>query len=74
MRRVNVHLLLSADLYPAMKNAAARKHERVRAVYVDDSQLKIAVKGCGRYGLPIHGQTLICPALRLLIFLNRREK
>ncbi len=47
-----VEPLLGLHLHPSVENAAARKYERVRAVVIDDGQLKIAVERSGGYLLP----------------------
>jgi hypothetical protein len=52
--------LLGARSQPATENAPARKHERMRAVIIDDCQLEIAVEGGIRDRLPLHGASR-CP-------------
>jgi hypothetical protein len=54
MRGPDVDSLFRFGLDPSAKDAAARKHERVRPVCVDDGELKIAIERRDRYRLPIH--------------------
>jgi len=52
MGRPHIEPLLGLYLHPAVENAAARKDKRVRAIIIDDGQLKIAVERRGGYVLP----------------------
>ena len=57
MRRAHVHPFAGRAVGPAARHAAAWKHQSVRAVTIDDSQLKVAAEGCIRDRLP-HGANL----------------
>jgi len=50
--------LFSFRIDPAAKDAARRERERVRAVIVDDRDLKIAAERRGQNRLPVHMQLL----------------
>ena len=52
VRRAHVKPPLCASVYPAARNPAARKDERVRLVFVHDGELKFPVEGRGSYRLP----------------------
>src|SRR5450631_4626093 len=52
MGRPHVQPFLGLHFHPAVENAAAREHERMRAVIIDDGQLKVALERCGGYLLP----------------------
>lgn len=55
MRRPHVQPFLGLRFHPAVENAAARKHECVRAIIVDDGQFEIAVERRGGNLLPHWG-------------------
>ena len=44
MSRPHVQPFLGFHFHPAVEYAAAREYERVRAVIIDDGQLKVAVE------------------------------
>ena len=52
MGRPHVEPLFGLHFHPAVENAAAREHERMRAIIIDDGQFKIAVERRGGYFLP----------------------
>src|SRR5664279_1426371 len=52
--RPHVQPFLGFHFHPAVENAAAREHERMRAVIIDDGQFKVAVERRGGYLLPHH--------------------
>ena len=52
MRRPHVQPFLGFRFHPAVENAAARKHQRVRAIVIDDGQFEIAVERRGGNMLP----------------------
>ena len=52
MGRPHIQPFLGLDLHPAVENAAAREHERMRAIVIDDGQLNVAVERRGGYLLP----------------------
>lgn len=52
MRRPDVEPFLGLGFHPAVEDAAAWKHERMRTVFVDHGQLKVAVKRRFGYVLP----------------------
>ena len=52
MGRPHVQPFLGLHFHPAVENAAAREHERMRAVIIDDGQFKVAVERRGGYMLP----------------------
>jgi hypothetical protein len=54
MCRADVNRPFGFCVDPSAEDAPARKHERVRALPVDDRQFKVAIERRGRYGVPIH--------------------
>ncbi len=71
MGRMNVDAFGGPRLYPAPKNAPARKHQCMRTVPIDHGQLEIAVEGCSGNGLPIHDKRRLgSPATDVLILVN----
>ena len=52
MGRPHVQPFLGFHFHPAVEYAAAREYERVRAVIIDDGQLKIAAERRGGNLLP----------------------
>ena len=52
MGRPHVQPFLGLYFHPAVENAAAREHKRMRAVIIDDGQFKVAVERRGGYLLP----------------------
>lgn len=52
MGRPHVDPLLGFGIDPPGENPAARKHERVRALAVEDGELKVAVEGRAGDRLP----------------------
>src|SRR5664279_5119716 len=52
MGRPHIQPFLGLDLHPTVENAAAREHERMRAIVIDDGQLNVAVERRGGY-LPV---------------------
>jgi hypothetical protein len=54
---MHVQALPSSRIHPAVQNASARKDQRVGAVTVEDGELKIAVEGRTRNGLPHDGHS-----------------
>jgi hypothetical protein len=52
MSRPHVQPFLGFHFHPAVEYAAAREYERVRAVIIDDGQLKVAVERSGGNLLP----------------------
>ena len=55
MGRPHIEPLLGLYLHPAVENAAARKHQRMRTVIVDDGQFEIAIERRGGNVLPHRG-------------------
>jgi hypothetical protein len=54
---VHIHRRMYARVHPAAKHAAAWKDKRVLlSIGVNHRQFQIAVKRCGRYGLPLHAK------------------
>ena len=58
MRRTHLDPLFGFHSDPPYRGAAARKHQRVLAVLVDDGQLKVAIEWRGRYRVPLHTEML----------------
>ena len=52
MGRPHVQPFLGLHFHPAVENTAAREHERMRTVIIDDGQFKVAVERRGGYMLP----------------------
>jgi len=52
MRRKCIDHFAGLSVNPPTGNAAAWKHERMRAVPIDNGQFEIPVEGCCRYSLP----------------------
>ena len=52
MGRPHVQPFLGLYFHPAVENAAARDHKRMRAVIIDDGQFEVAVERRGGYLLP----------------------
>jgi hypothetical protein len=44
---VHVNSLFAFGLDPSANNTTARKHQRVRAVIIDDGQRDVMAEGCG---------------------------
>ncbi len=65
MGRLNINALLGFRFHPAAENTAARKHETVHAIIINDGQFQIAIEWRGGYGLPLHAE-LSVPAERAL--------
>jgi len=59
VRRVNVETLFGFRLGPSAQHSAARKHERMRAVPIDDCELQVTVEWRGGDAFP-HGE-LVTP-------------
>jgi hypothetical protein len=73
MRRADVDPRLGFCINPAAEDAAARKDEGMRAIVIDDGQLKVAVERCSRYRVPIHGGNLHLLTLQALSYVNSCE-
>jgi hypothetical protein len=52
VRRIYIHQLLGFSIDPTAEEPAAWEFERGRAVLIDNGNLKVAPKWCGRNGLP----------------------
>jgi hypothetical protein len=52
MRRPQVNPCSDAGLNPSAENAAARKHDWMHAICVDNRQFQIAIKWRSRYRMP----------------------
>ncbi len=63
VRRPHLNDLPCFRLDPSMQDASARKHQRVRAVRVEDSKLKVTVERRRRYRMPTEqGRSGIAPS------------
>jgi hypothetical protein len=67
VRRTHVNGLFGPRFNPAAEDPAAGENKRMRAVSIDNSQLKIAVKGRGGYRFPFHWDNLEVAATGALI-------
>jgi hypothetical protein len=56
MGRANIDLLLRPRFCPAAQDAAAWEDKNMRAVAVNDGQLKIAIEWRGHYRFPFHNK------------------
>jgi hypothetical protein len=54
VRGLHINLCLVSHFCPPTQKATAWKDERMRTLSIDDGQLKVPVKWCVGYRLPVH--------------------
>ncbi len=68
--RVYDNCLLGLGADPTAENAAARKHQRMGAVVIDDGQFQITVERRRGYGLPVHRYMIYPPFADALTYIS----